>query len=158
MLNQTLIKGTQTYNISYKYDLNGNLTKKTTAMGTLEAFHDQKSLEVRGFEIPANQFVGVSQSLRVIPDKSYMVSGNINISMLYQSRVQMYIDFYAMDGSFVSSSIKDITEASGKYTLLTNEGVIPSKAVFANVYFLIRSAGDSGAGIFYLDSASFDYR
>lgn len=158
LLNQTLIKGTQTYNTSYKYDLNGNLTKKSTVIGTLEAFHDQKSLEVRGFGIPANQFVGVSQTLRVIPEKSYMVSGNINISMLHQSKVQMYIDFYAMDGSFVSSSIKDITEASGKYMLLSNEGVTPSKAVFATVYFLIRSVGDSGAGTFYLDSASFDYR
>lgn len=158
LLNQTLVQGTQTYNTSYKYDLNGNLTKKSTMIGTLEAFHDQKSVEVRGFGIPANQFVGISQTLRVIPDKSYMVTGKINISMLNQSRVQMYIDFYAMDGSFVSSSIKDTTEANGKYMLLTNEGVIPSKAVFANVYFLIRSVGDSGAGTFYLDSASFDYR
>ncbi|MEK5032869.1 hypothetical protein MKY96_15545 [Paenibacillus sp. FSL R7-0302] len=158
LLNQTLIQGTQTYNTFYKYDLNGNLTKKSTVIGTLEAFHNQKSVEVRGFGIPVNQYVGVSQTLRVIPEKAYMVSGNINISLLYQSRVQMYIDFYAMDGSFVSSSIKDTTEANGKYVLLTNEGVIPSKAVFANVYFLIRSAGESGAGTFYLDSASFDYR
>ncbi|MBP2114937.1 hypothetical protein [Paenibacillus silagei] len=158
LLNQTLVQGTQTYNTFYKYDLNGNLTKKSTVIGTLEAFHDQKSVEVRGFGIPVNQFVGISQTLRVIPDKSYMVTGKVNISMLNQSRVQMYIDFYAMDGSFVSSSIKDTTEANGKYVLLTNEGVIPSKAVFANVYFLIRSAGDSGAGTFYLDSASFDYK
>lgn len=158
LLNQTLVQGTQTYNTSYKYDLNGNLTKKSTMIGTLEAFHDQKSVEVRGFGIPANQFVGISQTLRVIPDKSYMVTGKINISMLNQSRVQIYIDFYAMDGSFVSSSIKDTTEANGKYVLLTNEGVIPSKAVFANVYFLIRSVGESGAGVFYLDSASFNYK
>ncbi|QUL56302.1 hypothetical protein KDC22_07295 [Paenibacillus tritici] len=160
LLNQTYSKGTQTSNTLFKYDLNGNLTKKLTIMGTLQddrVFAEQKSLEISGYWIPNNYFVGVSQDLRVIPDKSFNISGNININMLHQAKVQVYIDFYDIDGSFISSTIKDTTEANGKYTLLANQGIIPNKAVIATVYFLIRSTGDFGAGAVYLDSVSFNY-
>ncbi|NOU79315.1 hypothetical protein GC101_10520 [Paenibacillus sp. LMG 31459] len=112
---------------------------------------------MNGYWIPNNTYVGVSQTLRVIPDKSFNISGSVNINMLYQSKVQMYIDFYSMDGAFISSSIKDMNEANGKYTLFAYQGIIPSNAVFATIYFLIRSTGDYGAGSFYLDSASFNY-
>lgn len=115
LLNQSYSKGTQTYNTFFKYDLNGNLTKKLTIIGALQdtqVFQGQKAQKVNGYWIPNNNYVGVSQTLRVIPDKSFNISGNININMLYQSKVQMYIDFYSMDGSIISSSIKDANEAN----------------------------------------------
>ncbi|UQZ32257.1 hypothetical protein C2I18_01065 [Paenibacillus sp. PK3_47] len=150
----------QPFNTLFKYDLNGNQIKKInikSALNNQQVLNGKKSQKVAAQWIPNNEYVGVSQSLRVLPNKTYTIAGNINASMLYQAKVQMYIDFYSANGSYIANSIKELNEVTNGFKLLTNQGTIPPSAVSATVYFLIRSTGEDGAGMFFLDSVSFSY-
>ncbi|MBY0014688.1 hypothetical protein [Paenibacillus typhae] len=157
---QSLLDGDKSFSTLFRYDRNGNLTSRIKAVTKdvdARIHKGHKSQKIFAADIPNNSFVGISQNIRVLPNRSFSIESYVNVNMLYRSKIQMYIDFYAQNGSYISNLIKETAEVNGKYTLLTNNGTVPSNAVTADVYFLLRSTGDQGAGMFHVDTASFKY-
>ncbi|WP_042203080.1 hypothetical protein [Paenibacillus camerounensis] len=157
---QSLLDGDKSFSILFKYDRNGNLTNRIMAATKDDGSRirqGHKSLKVYAADLQNNNYVGISQNIRVFPNKSFSVESYFDVNMLYRSKIQMYIDFYAQNGSVISSNIKETAEVNGKYVVLANNGTVPSTAVTATVYFLLRSTGDQGAGMFHLDSVNFKY-
>ncbi|SFF40093.1 hypothetical protein SAMN04487969_1343 [Paenibacillus algorifonticola] len=156
----TQAKNEKRLNTFYKYDLNGNLIKKLSLLANNShtlIYQGSKSQKVAGSWIPKNEFYSISQTFIVKPNLSYKVSGHINVEMLYNSKLQLYVDFYDFSGNFISSNITNAVLTNGQYMLLENQGQTPNQASFAKLHFLLRANEADAAGIFYVDKAAFYY-
>ncbi|ANY68034.1 hypothetical protein BBD42_17305 [Paenibacillus sp. BIHB 4019] len=156
----TQAKNEKRLNTFYKYDLNGNLIKKLSLLANNSRtliYQGSKSQKVAGSWIPKNEFYSISQTFIVKPNLSFKVSGHVNVEMLHNSKLQLYIDFYDFSGNYVSSNITDAVLTNGQYMLLENQGQTPNQASFAKLHFLLRATEADAAGIFYVDKAAFYY-
>ncbi|WP_159888642.1 hypothetical protein [Paenibacillus puerhi] len=157
LLNQNMIQ-----HVGYKYDANGNIQKKIVIPGTLVSnpvYDGKKSLLVSAWWIKNMDFKGIAQNVKIEPNKLLKFQAAINIESLHHTKVQLYIDFYNINGQIIDTAMTELTQTTGgNYSVLASEKMTPSDASFARVYILLRAVQEDGAGIIYVDDVRLTYQ
>ncbi|MGE6230657.1 hypothetical protein [Paenibacillus chitinolyticus] len=132
---------------------NGN----KAAFKLLSASKGKRTQELSGSGIGSNGIVSVSQSIKLDPDKPFIIKGRFHTKELKSSIIQMYVDFYDSSNQTIQTNVTTNDVVSGGYITLSNYGKTPPNVSFARVHALIRAAADEGAGVLWVDSLSFTY-
>jgi len=115
--------------------------------------------QIDASDIKANDYVGISQMLKVVPAKKYTMSDRLKVDRITNAKVQLYADFFTSSGAFISANIVELPATTqGGYTIISNTGTSPSNADYARVYAIIRATSGGGTASVYLDDMRFSYR
>ncbi|MBH5317204.1 hypothetical protein I6N90_05195 [Paenibacillus sp. GSMTC-2017] len=117
----------------------------------------KKVQKVAGSQIPNNGAVGVSQIIKVEPNKPFTVSGRIHVEGLSNAKIQMFVEFFRDINNRTGHNVTEQLHTSGANITLSNEGVVPAGTAFAKVYVLVRATSDGGSGTFTVDAMNFSY-
>jgi len=121
-------------------------------------YSGENSLRLFSTWLPSQTANGAGKTIVIVPNRSYLVAGYFNIVMLYKARAQLYVDFYNATGQHIGSNITEDSVVDGQYRFISNSGITPKEAMFASIYVIVRSTGDDGAGLMFVDSIKFQYQ
>ena len=65
--------------------------------------------------------------------------------------MQFYADFYNENNGFEGGTVLNYTPTSNNFVTLTHNATVPSAAVRAKVYVILRGTGSNGSGTIYID-------
>ncbi|KPV61172.1 hypothetical protein QJ48_01475 [Paenibacillus sp. A3] len=114
--------------------------------------------KITGSGIENNGAVGVSQAVRVDPDKPFQVSGRFNIEQLTNAKVQLYVDFFNATGGFTGANVTESNVlTNGEFVTLSSHGIIPPNTIYAVVHALVRGTSAEASGTIYVDMMNLKY-
>ncbi|MCM3748340.1 hypothetical protein M3223_13365 [Paenibacillus pasadenensis] len=111
---------------------------------------------IQGSGINANGYVSINQSVQLAPGKPYHIKSRLKVESLNNAKVQLYIDFIGVNG-IVNAHVLDHAIVRDEYVTLSSSGVVPTDAIAAKVYIIIRSTGVNGAGSILVESMDMNY-
>ncbi|MFB6367739.1 RHS repeat domain-containing protein [Paenibacillus elgii] len=114
--------------------------------------------KITGSGIENNGAVGVSQAVRVDPDKLFQVSGRFNIEQLTNAKVQLYVDFFNASGGFTGANVTESSAlTNGEFVTLSSHGIIPPNTMYAVAHALVRGTSAEASGTMYVDMMNLNY-
>ncbi|MCP3773347.1 hypothetical protein NLX71_08460 [Paenibacillus sp. MZ04-78.2] len=131
---------------------------RTSNFGLIRSASGARVQKITGSGIENNAAVGVSQAVKVDPDKPFQVSGRFNIEQLANAKVQLYVDFFNATGGFIGASITESNAlTNGEFVTFSSHGIIPSNTVYAVVQALVRGTSAEASGTIYVDMMNLNY-
>ncbi|PWK14309.1 fibronectin type III domain-containing protein [Tumebacillus permanentifrigoris] len=148
------------------------------AVVTSPVYSGRYAQKVAGSGIPNGSAIDVYQSVAARANTAYTVSGMYNIESLNNAFVQLYIDFYDVDGHFIkSNSVKygvtvpsymQLTDNDTEpgymlmantltttgYVQLTRSIITPANTASFRLYAVLRASANNASGTFYVDDLS----
>ncbi|WEK55240.1 MAG: fibronectin type III domain-containing protein [Candidatus Cohnella colombiensis] len=115
----------------------------------------QRAQQVSGTAIPSGKGVWISQTIAVLPDSEYILSGQFRVINLEGAKVQLWVDFLDTNNAYIGAGFVDTTTVSGDFITLNKNGITPPKAAKAMVYAILRSTSANGSGSFEVDAMRF---
>ncbi|WP_028594347.1 hypothetical protein [Paenibacillus assamensis] len=125
----------------------------------VQSFNEWIVQRVEGKGIQKSGMVAISQDIKVNPNRTYELSGTLNILMLKKAKVQLYVDFFDKDNRHLEANvIEHVKPTEGQYITLQRQGIIPKQANRAIVYVIVRATEDGGEGSIRVDKMSLEYQ
>lgn len=110
---------------------------------------------IQASDIPQNSYLSIAQRVPLALGQEFRASAMVDVQELTNATVQLYIDFYEDGDKWVRAAYQEIGEVSSGYVPLKLEGIVPTRAVSAKIYVLIKGTGPSGSGTIIVDDVSF---
>ncbi|MBH5317202.1 hypothetical protein I6N90_05185 [Paenibacillus sp. GSMTC-2017] len=135
----------------------GKWGAKNAAFEIAQSATGSRVQKIVGSEINSNGIVGVSQAIRIEPNKPFTFNGTINIESLTNAKVQLYVAFYKDGNQYTGGNLIEETWISGGNYTVSNQGVVPADSTYAVVYANVKATSDGGSGTFYVDELNLSY-
>nr|WP_157721928.1 hypothetical protein [Tumebacillus avium] len=110
-----------------------------------------RAQRVSGSNLPSYGAVDVYQAYDVLANVSYTVTGKFLIEELDNAKVQLYVDYYDINGDSIKVSAVDYWQTTDGYIELKHEGFTPSNTAYMRVYAVLRGITEGSSGSFYID-------
>ena len=118
----------------------------------------KQAQQISASNLQTNDAVSLNQTIPVQAGKTFAVSGQFDVTGLYNCKVQMYVDFYDASNQFLPRFVLEYQKlTSGSFIMLKGGGTVPANAVSAKVHVIFRGTGANGIGSVAVDSMDFHY-
>jgi len=101
--------------------------------------------------------VKVYQRVNVDPGKSYLFRSHVRVMSIQNAEFEMYADFADANGIVIGGEKVELNTVNNNFVPLVVQGVIPEKAAYVTLNFVIRGTSSNGSGTVVIDNAEFNY-
>ncbi|WEK53642.1 MAG: hypothetical protein P0Y55_13795 [Candidatus Cohnella colombiensis] len=132
----------------------GTSTKVELSKYTRDPATNNYAQQITASDMSNNTSVTISQRVPLKLGQTFRASAMINVLALDKTKVQLYVDFYGAEEKWLRSAYQDLGEVTTGFVPIQIEGVVPTQALSARVYIVIRANADASSGSVIVDDMS----